>query len=294
MRESRIERPPGDVLLVWALLGAFALAVLVTYSRLPTSELYHVSERGLAGGAGRMIVYLNFPVALVAVGVVGALLERGARPLPAWVGIALCAVTPFVVDQDDLDFKPSNALPALGVLIAIALTIKARPQHMLAPRRQLDPLRVIAAAAILVLSVPWFFAELGFYAPDPILADEVPAGEVLRAVHAGHHHGTDGMLLTLSALLLSRLARSWPLRAYVALMFVYGAANALQDAWNEQLVKRGTTDVEIPSVLLPNVSLAWGVLVAAAAILFALSLLRPEGSTSSRASAGAADASGRT
>lgn len=294
MRESRHERPPGDVLLVWALLAVVALAVLVTYSRLPTSELYHVSDSGLAGGAGRTVVYLNFPVALVAIGVVGALLERGAARVPACVAIALCAVTPFVVDQDDLDVKVSNTLPALGVLIAVGLTIVMRPQLGIAPRRELDPLRVVVAAAILLLSVPWFFAELGFYAPDPILADEIPAGDELRAVHAGHHHGTDGMLLALSALLLSRVARSRPLRAYVSLMFVYGVANALQDAWFEQLVKRGTTELEIPSVLLPKVSLAWAVLVTAAAALFALSLLRPEGSTSSRASAGAADASGPT
>ena len=58
----------------------------------------------------------------------------------------------------------------------------------------------------------------------------------------GHHHGLDGVLLALSALLLSRMQVT-RLRAvvgaYLALMLAYGLANAVQDAWLEQVVKRG-------------------------------------------------------
>jgi hypothetical protein len=92
-------------------------------------------------------------------------------------------------------------------------------------------------------------------------------------VHLGHHHGTDGLLLVLAGLGLSRVARSAGLRAYVALMLVYGGANLVQDFWHEQLVKRGTTDVEIPSLLIPEPSWAWAVLTALAAAVF--SSIRP-------------------
>ena len=50
--------------------------------------------------------------------------------------------------------------------------------------------------------------------------------------HHGHHHGMDGLLLILSALLLSRAlnqikggALGIVVSAYLALMFCYGAAN---------------------------------------------------------------------
>jgi hypothetical protein len=251
-------------------LALAALAVLVTYARLPPEETYHVSREGLAGGLSRTLVLLNFPISLAAIGVVGVLLERGAPRVPASVAIALCAVTawPGVVDQDDLDARLVNAVPALGVALAVALTLWARPRLDLAPRQPIDRLRVAVAVVVVVASIPWLFAELGFYGPDPILAEEVPPGETIAAVHLGHHHGTDGSLLAVIALLLSRVARSAALRAYVALMLVYGLANALQDFWFEQLVKRGTTDVEIPSVLVPELSLAWAGVLALAAVVF--------------------------
>ncbi|MGH3104729.1 MAG: hypothetical protein ACRDN6_11610, partial [Gaiellaceae bacterium] len=51
---------------------------------------------------------------------------------------------------------------------------------------------------------------------------------------------------------------------YLALMLAYGAANAAQDFWLEQVVKRGWTERGIPSVLNPKLSLGWAVIVAAA------------------------------
>ena len=230
---------------------------------MPIDELYHVSVDGLAGGLGRALVLLNFPIALVAIGICGVLLERRVAPAICVVAIALCAVTAFpgVVDQDDLDARLVNVVPALGVGLALAATLLARPRLTLAPRTRFDAVRVAAAFVVLVGSIPWLFAELGFYGPDPILA----------AVHLGHHHGTDGMLLALAALLLSRVARSALLQFYVALMLVYGVANALQDFWNEQLVKRGTVDTTIPSVLVPKVSWAWLVLLGFALALFVAS-----------------------
>jgi hypothetical protein len=53
----------------------------------------------------------------------------------------------------------------------------------------------------------------------------------------------------------------------LALMFVYGVANFAQDWWLEQVVKRGWSSVEIPEVLLPAVTPAWGVIILAAVAL---------------------------
>ena len=46
-------------------------------------------------------------------------------------------------------------------------------------------------------------------------------------------------------------------------MLAYGGVNFVQDAWNEQLVKRGWTDARIPSALLPGLKPVWLVVLAA-------------------------------
>jgi hypothetical protein len=58
--------------------------------------------------------------------------------------------------------------------------------------------------------------------------------------------------------------------AYFALMLVYGFANVLQDFWLEQLEKRGTVDVSIPTMIQPAASAAWLAILAAAAGVYAL------------------------
>src|SRR5215216_7572193 len=63
---------------------------------------------------------------------------------------------------------------------------------------------------------------------------------------------------------------------YLSLQLAYGLANAVQDAWSEQLVKRSTVHTEIPNVLHPEVTLAWLAVVLAAA-LFSLVALRRRG-----------------
>jgi hypothetical protein len=269
-----------EIRAVWALFGAATLAVLVTYARLPPADLYHTSEDGLTGGVGRALVFVNFPTALAAVAIL--LLCAGRSPRLTALGIALCLVVviPGVVDQDDLDAKPINALPAAGVAIALAVSLFRASNRLLQgrPERRGDRLRVALAVAIVVLGIPWLFAESGFYAPDPIFADERPEAtgsdeETLAAVHLGHHHGTDGVLLTLAALLLSRTLGSLSGRrqalasAYLALMLAYGVANAVQDFWLEQVVKRGWTDHALPSFVRPQLSLGWAAMLAAAALI---------------------------
>lgn len=268
-----------EALAVWLAIAAVAIAVLVTYARLPPSELYNVSEEGLTLGLGRTLVFLNFPIALAAVPlalVAAAILARPAATVAALLVAASAGLVPFVVDQSDLDAKPANAVPAAGVALALVLTLVAARGGLRAASVRLlgDRLRVALAALLLIMAVPWIFAELGFYAPDPILADEPSPGEPLAAVHLGHHHGTDGVLLALFALALSRVPPRLPaqrlagvISAYVALMLVYGLANAVQDAWLEQVVKRGTTVHAIPSFLIPRLSAAWAILLVVAALV---------------------------
>lgn len=267
------DRLSGEVLAVWCLFGLEAVATLVTYSRLPPEMLYNVDEAGdVAGGLGRTLVLLNYPIALVAIAL--AALAGGPRLL-VWSAIALCAITavPGVVDQGDLDARWVNALPALGVALALALTIAAsrRGVEVARPARG-DALRVTLAAGLLVLALPWFAAETGFYFPgDFFMGEEMSETRDpgLAAVHLGFHHGNGGAFLALAALALSRVPASRALAAYLSLMLAYGLANAVQDGWNEQLWKRGTVDTRIPSVIRPELSWGWLAIVGAAAGIYA-------------------------
>src|SRR5439155_334056 len=75
--------------------GAVAVAMFVTYSTVDPEQLYHVSGHGFAGGLSRVLVYANFPVALVAapLAVLGALrIGTRAAHTAAGASVALCAV----------------------------------------------------------------------------------------------------------------------------------------------------------------------------------------------------------
>jgi hypothetical protein len=290
---------PLELVAVWGLFAFVAVGILVTYSRLPLSELYHVSGSGLTGGLSRVLVFLNFPLALVAIPILVFLAERLSSlstTIAAATGIVLSAAIfwPGVVKQSDLDAKPVNAIAALGVVVALSLTVVAarRLGRPSSPVRQSgDWLRLIVAAAALALAIPWMAADLGLsFDGVPVLGALYQSGEAVAqpgvsglhpAVHHGHHHGMDGVLLVLSALLLSRLLTSvgaswlkWTLGAYLALMLCYGAGNVANDFWLEQVVKRGWTESQIPDVTTPKASVAWGVIVLAAAALWTILLWR--------------------
>jgi hypothetical protein len=278
------ERRPGltESLIVWALFAVVSAEVLATYARIPPDDLYHTSGTGLEAGASRVLVFVGYPVSIVAIALAAIAAARlGTRQagLAAAVAAVLCATIGFpdVIDQADLDARPVNALAGAGVAIALALTLPALVREGLGPSPPLgraDLLRVAAAAALLLAALPWVFAELGFYVSDvPVLGRIFIAEEIkpsagaepsLHAVHLGRHHGMDGVLLAISALVLSRVPRQMrsrtgaaALTAYLSLMLVYGLANALQDFWTEQLVKRGTVSVTIPSLIRPAASWAW-------------------------------------
>jgi hypothetical protein len=290
---------PGlvEALFVWALWGLAALAVFITYWRIPPAELYNTSGTGALAGASRVVVYFGYPVAIAAVPLA---FIAGARLATRWAYGAATAATllcftigiPGVIDQGDLDARPVNAFAAVGVGIALVLTLAALVRHGVGrspPWTSMDWLRVLAALVLLLAALPWIFAEVGFYISDtPLLgsifmAKEVvpsPGGEPsLHAVHLGSHHGMDGTLLAISALALFRVPRRLvsragriALSAYLSLLLVYGLANALQDFWTEQLVKRGTVSAVIPSLIRPSASWAWAaMLLAALAICLAVS-----------------------
>ena len=136
----------------------------------------------------------------------------------------------------------------------------------------------------MLVSLPWLAAEAGLFLDRvPLLGwlfesgrYRVRGAEV--AVHHGHHHGLDGLLLLLTALLLSRVGptmRTHGLRlllgAYLALMTAYGLGNMANDFWTEQIWKRGWTDWQFPDLLQPAVSVGWGLVVLGAAVLSAMS-----------------------
>ena len=275
-----------EVVAVWLLFVVVATEIFVTYARLPAYELYHVSGSGFAAGASRALVFLNFPTALVAIAILALLAERLRGRLPAaaaGLGIVLCAAVfwPGVVAQSDLDAKAVNAIAACGVLVTAALTVIVaftlrRPPRL--RRRSGDRFRVAIAAIAIMLALPWLAADLGFsFGGVPVLGTLYQTNELRSqprvvglhpAVHHGHHHGMDGVLLILTALLLSRVVplvqRRWlrgALGAYLALMFCYSVGNVANDFWLEQVVKRGWTRWEIPDVTQPKATVAWGIIV---------------------------------
>jgi hypothetical protein len=280
---------PVEVALVWMLFAVVAAEVVVTYSRIPSRELYHVSGSGIEGGLSRALVFVNFPVALVALAVLGLIYTRlPARRYRALAILAavLCAAVfwPGIVSQANLDARPVNAVAAIGVVLALVLTGIVAREGGLSRRswHTADWVRAALAIVLLVASLPWLAADLGVYSNGvPLLGKLFQSGQFLHerpglptfapAVHHGHHHGMDGVLLVLTVLLLSRrVTRRAALAGYLSLMFCYGIANFANDFWLEQVVKRGWTSWEIPSVTEPRVSIAWSLIVIAAVALWAL------------------------
>jgi hypothetical protein len=291
------------VLAVWAMFGAVAFAVFITYSWLPAHDRYHVDTGGIAGGAGRALVFLAFPTALVAIPI-ALLAAAHLRTRSAWVAAIVAVVLsatvaiPGNVDEADLDAKPLNAVTAAGAGLALALTAAAWRSG--ASRRwgrvAGDRLRLAVAAVLVAGSLPWIFAEVGVYIDDiPLLgllftSDEPsPTGEGPVAVHLGHHHGQDGTLLAISALLLTRplqrMSRSGLrelLALYLSILLVYGLGNALQDFWLEQFVKRDWVDWRIPEMLRPEPEPVWALIATLGFATYAALWARPR--SSSRAS----------
>ena len=276
---------------VWLLAAVDVALALITYWRLPARELYNVSGSGIEGGLSRALVEANFPAALIAIAVLLAV-----APRPRWLAIlagVLCLVVavPGVVDQNNLDAKPVNAVVAAGVLLALVLTLRAD----VPPARRAGPARIALAVALALLCAEWIAAALGFYLDGfPVLGWVFQTGRQITghgpvhpAVHHGVHHGWQGLLLILTVLLLTRLPlRPWVTPLY-ALLVAYALGNIVNDGFEEQIVERGWAHSDFPSVLQPAVNWGWGAVLVAAALIWAI-WLRPEGPERGAAAAAAA------
>src|SRR5919108_1080568 len=284
-RQSSETRAWPEVLAIWTLLAAVALEIVVTYSRIPAHELYHVHRHGFTNGLSRAATFLNFPAGALAIATLPSSYERRPGLWTAAVAAAalvLCCFTfaPGVVRQSNLDARPINAVAATGLLLAVLLSL-GRP----GPWRRLpgDRLRLVFVAPLVLLALPWIGADLGFsYGGLPGLGQGFQTNELRAqphvlalhpAVHLGHHHGLDGLLMTISGLLVLRLpmhrrALGIASRAYAAFLVAWGIGNIVNDAWLEQVVKRGWTRDEVPGVLSLHWNWTWAAVIVGAAAVF--------------------------
>jgi hypothetical protein len=264
-------------------------AVIATYSRFPAAELYHVDHSGVAAGFGRELVALNFPFALVGIALVGLAWPRlhGRLRIAGVAAIALCAVVYLAVDQRNLDAKWLNAVPALGLALAVGLVFTAGVPGM--RRLRGDRVRIGVAAVTIFFAAPLIAAELGFFLDGvPFLGWFFETGRITtqpgdrglhHAVHHGQHHGWEATMLILTALALSSLPRPPLLDAYLALMLAYGVGNLVNDDWLEQVVKRGWTNHEMPSVLTPAANWGWAAVLCGAFVVWGLWFRQPRRTT---------------
>ena len=291
-----MKRVPWEIWAVLALIVLDGIAVIATYSRFPTSELYSVHHSDtVAAGFGRELVALNFPFALVGIALVCLAWPRlhGLLRILGVVAIALCAVVYVAVDQSNLDAKPLNALPALGLALAVALVFAVGVPSEPRSKRG-DRVRIGLVAVLIFFCAPLIAAELGFFLNGvPFLGwfyetarlTTQPGSHVLHhAVHHGQHHGWQATMLSLTALAFSRLPRPRVLDAYLALMLAYGIGNLVNDDWLEQVVKRGWTSHEMPSVLTPAANWGWAAVLVGAIVIWRLWFRQPSRTTPAAAS----------
>ena len=278
-----------------ALIVLDGIAVIATYSRFPTTFLYNVHHSDtVAAGFGRELVALNFPFALVGIALVGLAWPRLHGRLRALgvVAIALCAVVYLAVDQADLDAKPLNAVPALGLALAVVLVLAVGVSDARQVRG--DSVRIGLAAVLLFFSAPLIAAELGFFLNGvPFLGWFFETGRLVHqpgvpglhhAVHHGQHHGWQATMLSLTALVFSRLPRPRVLDAYLALMLAYGVGNLVNDDWLEQVVKRGWTSHEVPGILTPAANWGWAAVLVGAFLVWRFWFRQPSRTTPAAAS----------
>jgi hypothetical protein len=265
--------------LLWGMFAVFLAATFVTYWRLEPSQTYNFDDTGLSGAVSRSITYLSFPVAIAAIGL---LLATGRRDRYVLLGLALCAIAviPGVNRTSDLRAQWVNVPVAAGALLAAYLCLRTRPP---ATTWRLDRLRLALIALAALWAFPWVTAAIGLYADSIPGLGFVQAGELtpgrpeLASVHHGLHEGLFGAQLAIVALVapasLARPGRLVP--AVLSLMLVYGLMVAAADGWNEQFVKRGWLDTQLPNPLEPGLTRAWAIALPASAAVYLVWFARP-------------------
>src|SRR5947208_2973541 len=276
------------VVVVWAMFAAVMAAIVVTYSRIPPEQLYNVTGNGFVyGGLSRALVYVNFPVGLAAMAMLLVLADRMSTERRLAAVAALVLWIPIfssrVLSESQLDATWRNAIPAAGVAVAAFLTLTT--PAFLPERVRGDRVRLAVGVALALVALPWIAAELGFAFTDVPGLGQIFQTQELRwqpgpyvvhpAVHYGDHHGLEGTLLVVTALLLSRMLgaiRSTRLHAasgfVCALLIAYGLGNVANDFWLEQVVKRYWTTTLLPNVLQPRLNVGWLAILAGAMVLW--------------------------
>lgn len=289
----------SDVLLLWCLFVAVAVAAMVTYARLPARELYQVASPGIDTGIKRGLAFAGFPAAPVAVAVAWLLAERFTRRVVTVAAITATVLAssvfwPGAVDEADPDARPISVLALVAVVAVIALTVGvARSEGFRRPvvRLREERRRLVVFGLVFLVEIPWLAALIGvsldhvpvldsMYLSDSFV-DQPGVGGLHPAVHAGLHHGLCGALLVTSSLWLSRHLDGMRnpthrrvLAGYLSLLISYGAANALQDFWLEQIVKRDLVGWQFPYMLQPRASWAFLGILGGSALIYA-TVLRP-------------------
>jgi hypothetical protein len=271
---------------------------MVTYARLPARELYQVSNPGIDTALKRGLAFAGFPAAPVAIAVAWLLAEQLSRRAVTLAAVAATILGsavfwPGAVDEADPDARPVSVLALIGVVAVIILTLAvARSFGVRRPRVHLreERARVLVTGVVFLVEIPWIAAVIGvsldhvpvlnsMYLSDSFV-DQPGVPGLHPAVHAGLHHGLCGALLVTSSIWLSRrlggmrsVRHRRLLAGYFSLLIAYGGANALQDFWLEQIVKRDLLGWQFPYMLQPKANWAFAVIVAAAALVY-VTLLR--------------------
>lgn len=275
--------------MIWAMWIVVCGATWATTARIPVSLLYGFHGAGVVSAAGRVVVLLGWPVALAAMPLMAVSVDRflasphsrrSARAVvvASLVSIGLCLTVawPGAQQGSHLDAKFVNVPAAVGVAIAFGVTmyvVATTGRGGRLPRTRTAVVWTAVFVAILLLSIPWLLANLGYYVGDvPGLRSVFMSEQVvpetgrphLRAVHLGNHEGIDGVLLAITAVvlmrtlrLMARSGRRTALAVYLSVLFVYGLGVALADGWHEQITKRGWTAWRVPNVLHPAASWDW-------------------------------------
>ena len=270
----------GEALAVWALFGLDAATILVINAR--AREL-QPEQSGVHAGFGTrpLGIFLMHPVAPAAVPLAlltGARLPRdhvaSASRLSAFAAIG--AATLVMIPANRRQERPSASLAGATALVTFAAGVtsaamNARGSGGFAPWQRGDRARLALGLGLAGVSLPWLLADAGIYVGDvPLIGrlflsrDRLPAGAPDAAVHLGHHHGLDGALLVWTALALSRQLGSVrtrsihdPLAIILAVALVYGLGRAAEDAWYEQIVKRGWMDIRLPDLVKDGRLVGW-------------------------------------
>jgi hypothetical protein len=270
------------------------VAIAVTYTRIAPEDLYNVDGHGFVGGGlSRAVVYVNFPIGLAAMFLLLGLADRMSRRQRTLAVVAFLMWAPVfssrVLTESYLDARWGNLAPAVAVGLALLLTLRTPDPS--AEHVRADVLRIGVGAALVVLALPWIAALLGLdFVGVPVLGQifqthelrSQPGDPTLHpAVHYGDHHGLEMTLVLIAALVASRwlgAIRSHSLHTAFGLVtgvvVVYSVMNIANDAWLEQVVKRGWTNWEIPGVLVPRANWGWSVILVGGLLTW-LTLFRP-------------------